>query len=59
MRAAHLVCTATLPHVVAWLTTDVLQGHHQRSVSLTEARYRRKVGFVPQDDILHPDLTVR
>lgn len=28
-------------------------------VLLTQSRYRRRVGFVPQDDILHPDLTVR
>lgn len=29
------------------------------TVLLTQSRYRRRVGFVPQDDILHPDLTVR
>ncbi|PNH10131.1 ABC transporter G family member 28 [Tetrabaena socialis] len=29
------------------------------TVALTETRYRRKLGFVPQDDVLHSDLTVR
>ncbi|GFR51610.1 hypothetical protein Agub_g14036, partial [Astrephomene gubernaculifera] len=32
---------------------------HMERVTLTQTEYRRKLGYVPQDDVLHTDLTVR
>ncbi|KAG2488394.1 hypothetical protein HYH03_013080 [Edaphochlamys debaryana] len=48
-----LVLSGRMPAAVS-----VFNEQHDK-VALTETRYRRKLGFVPQDDILHPDLTVR
>ncbi|KAG2425449.1 hypothetical protein HXX76_013659 [Chlamydomonas incerta] len=48
-----LVLSGRMPAAVS-----VFNDEHE-TVALTETRYRRKLGFVPQDDILHADLTVR